>query len=182
MGRGRSVRRRLIAVCIGGVGLAALGAAPSASAQFLAVKLTASTTSVPSGGTVSYTVSVVRQGFDAMAHHEYDISSVTDSVFGDAKNFCGPLPRKPPFTCTSYPEVLNAPPGGTSVTNSVTVRGTDTVTPDFQPTGPPSPISVTSNSVSVAVTAPPAPKGCKKGQKLKKGKCVKKKRKKKNKK
>ncbi len=73
--------------------------------------------------------------FAQMATVTYEITSVTDSVFGDARNFCGPFPRKPPFTCTAYPEVLHAPPGGASMTNFVTVGGTQTVTPDFGPPG-----------------------------------------------
>jgi hypothetical protein len=162
----------LLATAIAAVAPAAASAAPT-------VTLTADRTAVRAGTTVNFTLVVTAS---PTANHG-GINQLADSVFGviDGRGSCttstGPdfTPSVRSFTCT-YPGVIAGRPGSTQ-SHIATASGVETfcggppVVPGGEcPAAPP--------SSDVAFASPSAEVGilikCKKGRKLRKGKCVKK--------
>jgi hypothetical protein len=160
-------RRRSAVICAAIAGFALLGIAQSASAT-LSVSVTPSTTTASEGQTVTYSVAVrYLPPYPATATEDFDVITLTDSVFGDTANFCGPFPRsvpaQSPIIC-SYPEVMTGPAPRT-VTNVVTATGNYTITPDFAPATPPSSFKIDSAPATVTVLPATVAKRCKKGTK-----------------
>ncbi len=157
---GNKCRRRWAVIWVGIAGFVSLGIAQSASAV-LTVSVTPSATSVREGETVTYTVSVTDMSpcCPNVATIGYSVTALTDSVFGDTANFCGPFPHPlpgfpniypgTPITC-SYPEVMTGA-APRSVTNIVTATATQQVSPDIGPLPPPTTVKADSLPATVTV-------------------------------
>jgi hypothetical protein len=151
------------------------GAAPAAASAAPTVTLAADQTSVKNGTTVNFTVTVTK---DSAADHSA-INNLIDNLDGpiDGKGSCVTAPAgpdltvlKPTFSCT-YPFVVDGR-GGTKQTHTLTAVGVDTLcSPPPETPGSACPGIVTDVGFSSLSNEATVTLKCKKGQKLRKGRC-----------